>query len=174
MSGQEVKGRRVVHRGDFIEVRRVQLKLGDGRLVEKDEILYPDVVAILPLVDDDHVLAIRQFRYVIGREIWEIPAGKIDPGEAPEAAAARELEEETGHRAGRLERILGFYPSPGILTEYMHVFVARDLVPTATNMDADEEIVTHVKSRDEIRAWLAAGEIQDAKSLIALTWWMAR
>lgn len=163
-----------MHRGDFIEVCRATVHTPDGRTVEKDEIHYPDVVAILPVVDDDHILMIRQYRYILDREIWEIPAGKIDPGEEPLTAAGRELEEETGHRAGRLERILGFYPSPGILTEYMHVYVARDLTATATNMDDDEDIVTHVKSRADVQAFLETGEIQDAKSLIALGWWLAR
>jgi ADP-ribose pyrophosphatase len=174
VSEGDATGRRLAYRGDFIEVRRARIRLPDGRVVERDEIHHPDVVAILPVVDADHILMIRQFRYVLNREIWEVPAGKMDPGEDPPGAAARELEEETGHRAGHLERILGFYPSPGILTEYMHVFVASELVPTATHMDPDEQIVTHVKSRAEIRDWLAAGEIQDAKSLIALNWWLSR
>lgn len=164
----------VMYRGAFIQVRKARVLLPDGRIVEKEQIVHPDSVTIVPVLDENQIVMIRQYRPVLERELWELPAGKMDPGEEPVDAARRELQEETGYRAARLSRVLGFYPAPGIMTEYMHVFVAHELTLAKTAMDEDEHIVTEVKSRQEVEQLLRDGEIQDAKSLIALTWWASR
>jgi ADP-ribose pyrophosphatase len=103
--------------------------------------------------------------------LLEVPAGKVEPGEPLHAAAARELSEETGYRAARLERVLSFYTSPGILDEEMHLFVAEELTEGETQLEDDEEIARCVVRADEAVAMATRGDIRDGKTLVALLWY---
>src|SRR5687767_543767 len=119
--------RTIVHVGRKIQVA-IDESLNDrGQLVRRDVVLHPGAVAILPLLTDDHVCLVRNVRPNVGETLWEIPAGTLEPSEPVEMAAARELREETGYLAAQLEKLGEFFPSPGVLSERMHLFVARGL-----------------------------------------------
>jgi ADP-ribose pyrophosphatase len=117
---------------------------------------------------DPEILLIRQFRHAADGPIWEIPAGRLDPGETPEACAARELIEETGERAGRLDRLATFYTTPGFTDERIHLFAARGLTRGAHHREADEFIETSRLSLSRALEMIRAGEIVDGKTIVAL------
>lgn len=137
----------------------------------KETVEHPGAVVILPLLDDGRVCLIRNRRVAVGETLIEIPAGTLEPGEDPALAAVRELEEETGYRAARWEKLLEFFVSPGILNERMHLFAARDLIPGDQALDAGEQIEPLLVPWDNAMALLRGGEIRDAKTIIALLWW---
>lgn len=166
--------RRIVHTGRKIQVA-IEESIGrGGESVTRDIIVHPGAVAILPLIDVNHVLLVRNQRPAVGEELWEIPAGTLEAGEPVEQAALRELAEETGYRAGRLARLGEFFPSPGLLTERTQVFVASDLTEGEQQLEADESITPHIISWGQAMAWVQDGTIRDAKTLIALMWYYSR
>jgi ADP-ribose diphosphatase len=140
----------------------------DGRTASVSYVVHPGSVAILPLVDDTHLCLIRNRRLTVGQTIIEVPAGTREPGEPPLETARRELEEETGYRASKWEELIQFYASPGILSERMHVYVARGLTAGEPRREANEEIENLVVSWDEALAMVDRGEIVDGKTIIAL------
>lgn len=158
------------------EVFRREVPARDGQSRAQEFIRHPGAVVVLPLVDPASCLLIRQYRFALERDLWELPAGTLDvPGERPQAAAARELEEETGHRAGRLEYLCEFYPSPGILTELIRAYVAYDLAGTGQRLEPTERITVERVSADEAIMMIRDGRIVDAKTIITLLRWdMAR
>jgi ADP-ribose pyrophosphatase len=153
------------------QVEELQQPAADGSLHARQVVRHPGAVAVVPLVDDDHVCLIRSYRVAVEQTLIEIPAGTLEPNEPPETTAGRELIEETGYIAGRLEMLHSFLLSPGILDERMHLFVARDLQPGPTARETGEEIENLVVSWSEALAMIDRGEIQDAKSLVGLLWW---
>jgi ADP-ribose pyrophosphatase len=163
--------REIVFQGRKIEVAIDTSTLPDGRTVRRDVVLHPGAVAILPLVDPNHVCLLRNQRPIVGETLWEIPAGTLEPNEAPESAAVRELAEETGYRAGRWRKLGEFFPSPGVLSEKTRLFVAEDLTPGAMQLEADEQLEPHVVPWSQAIAWTLDGTIRDAKTLVALLWW---
>jgi len=159
--------RRLVHAGRAIQVYVEQARLPDGRVVELDVLRHPGASAIVPFVSDEDVLLIRQYRHAAGGMILEVPAGKLD-GEAPEVCAARELEEEAGQRAGRLEALGWIWTTPGFTDEKIHLFAAFDLSPVPQRLEHDEliELVRVPLARALEMVW--SGELRDAKSALAL------
>jgi ADP-ribose pyrophosphatase len=145
--------------------------LPDGRIAPRHLIIHPGAVAILPIVDADHVCLLRNFRPAVGAELWEIPAGTLDPGEPPDTAAVRELAEETGYRAARWHNLREFFPSPGILSETMYLYAAEELTPGSQQLEPDEHIEPKVVSWRDALTWARDGTIRDAKTLIALLTW---
>jgi ADP-ribose pyrophosphatase len=154
----------------FRVVRRYQ-RLASGKVVSRDVVEHPGAVTVLPILDRDRVCLIRNFRVAVGRALLELPAGTLEVGEDPALCAARELVEETGYRAGRIERACEFFMSPGILNERMHLFLAHDLVLGEMELEEGEEIERVVVSWDEAMRLVRAGEVQDAKSLVGLLWY---
>src|SRR5262245_11371684 len=163
--------RTIVHVGRKIQVAIDEEVKDDGSRVRRDVVLHPGAVAILPLVDAGHVCLLRNYRPTAGQVLWEIPAGTLEPGEPLEQAALRELAEETGYRAGKLRKACEFYPSPGVLSEVTHLFVAEELTPGAMALEADERIEPAVVAWEQALAWALDGTIRDAKSLVALLLW---
>ncbi len=162
-------------RCDKFDVVQRDVRGRDGRTHPRQVVVHPGAVVVLPLIEPDRVVMIHQWRHTIERELLELPAGTLDrPGEDPAAAARRELEEETGYRAGRLEPLCEFYPSPGMLTELIRAYVARDLSPARQALDATERIRVEILPLSEAFARVARGEIIDAKTLIALLRWRLR
>jgi len=133
---------------------------------------HPGAVSVVPLLDDGTVVLVRQYRAAVDRDLLEIPAGKRDvAGEAPELTAHRELAEEIGMQAGRLEQLAEFYNSPGFCDEHSFVFLARDLEPCGNSLQGVEEqhmTVEHVALAD-VPGLIASGELVDAKSIIGLS-----
>jgi ADP-ribose pyrophosphatase len=140
----------------------------DGQTASLQYVVHPGSVAILPLVDEDHLCLIRNRRLTVQATLVEIPAGTREPGEPPLETARRELEEETGYRAAQWEKLAELYASPGILSERMHIFVASDLVPGEPRRETNEEIENVVTTWAEALAMLDSGEIVDGKTMIAL------
>jgi len=156
------------YRGRSISVFAEEVELPNGRRVTLDIVRHPGAAAVVPFVSDDDVLLIRQFRHATGGTIFEVPAGKLDGGEDPEACAARELEEEAGQRAGRLERLGEIWTTPGFTDERIHLFAAFELEPVAQRLEADEVIEVVRVRLDRALEMIWTGELRDAKSALAL------
>ncbi len=161
-------GSRVVYQGRILSLRIDSLDMGDGAEGHFEVVEHAGSVTILAFADDGRLLLVRQHRQPAGRELLELPAGCLDEGESPEACAERELREETGLRPARLERLGGFFLAPGYTTEYMHAFLASGLTHAPLEPDADEHIEVRAVTLDELHGMIAAGEIDDAKTLAAL------
>jgi len=146
-----------------------------GRLVRREVIVHPGAVVILPILDDGRLVMVRVFRHTLDRELLELPAGTLDQaGESPQAAAERELEEETGFQAGRIEGLCEFYPSPGVMTELIRAFVATDLRKTAQRLEETEQIRVEPMQVSDALGAIDRGEIMDAKTIITLLTWDRR
>jgi len=156
------------YRGRVVRVRRERHRLPDGREAALDVVRYRDVVTVVPLLDDGRVVLLRQYRPIVAAELWELPAGTLEPGESPEAAARRELREEAGYDAARLEPLGQALADPGLTDERIFLFVARDLRPAVRALDADEHIEVVPVAREDAYRMAATGEILDAGSVIAL------
>jgi ADP-ribose pyrophosphatase len=158
---------RLAYRGRSIEVWAEEVELPNGRRAHLDVVRHPGAAAVVPFVSEHEVLLIRQYRHAAGGTIWEVPAGKLD-GQTPEACAARELEEEAGRRAGRLERLGRIWTTPGFTDEVIHLFAAFDLTPVPRRPEDEEVIeVAPLAFRDALDlVW--RGELADAKSALAL------
>ena len=163
--------RQIVHRGRKIQVALETCVSTSGQTVQRDVVIHPGAVAILPLVDADHVCLLRNHRPVVGATLWEIPAGTLEAGEAPDHAAVRELAEETGYTAKSWRKLTEFYPSPGVLSEITHVYLATDLTAGTMRPEAGEELEPHVVAWCDALAWTLDGTIRDAKTLVALLFW---
>lgn len=154
------------------EIVRKETVRPDGRRGAVEIVVHPGAVVVLPLLADDELIMLRNFRPALDRELWELPAGTLDvEGEPPQAAALRELEEEAGYRAGRIVPLGEFYTSPGVMTELIRAFVATDLTETAQNLEPGEKIAPERMSATEALAMIRDGRIVDAKTIITLLRW---
>lgn len=158
---------RRVYDGRVVSLRVDEVVLPSGRSASREIVEHRGAVAVVPLTEDGEVLLVRQYRGATGGALVEIPAGTLEPGEDPETALQRELAEEIGMRAARIERLLAFYPSPGFLTEVVHLYLARGLTPHRQEAEEEDLEVLRV-SLPEARAMVARGEIRDAKSIIGI------
>ncbi len=141
-----------------------------GMEVEREVLRHPGAAVLLPVTNDGRVVLVRQFRYAAGEFLLEAPAGTIDPGERPEETASRELVEETGYFAKRLEKLVEFYPSPGILEEKMYLFAATDLEARTQSLDEDESLEVVELPWDDAMALVPGVDVRDAKTIIALSY----
>lgn len=169
---------RTIHRGHVLHLVEAEFEAPDGSRFTREVVRHPGAVSVVPLLDDGAtVVCVRQYRAALDALLLEIPAGKLDvAGEAPEACAARELEEEIGMRAERLEQLATFHNSAGFCDERSHVYLATGLEETETDLQGPEEshmTVEHV-ALDDVPAMIADGRLTDAKSIIGLTLARAR
>jgi ADP-ribose pyrophosphatase len=163
--------REIVHIGRKIRVAIDTATTGDGQTIRRDVIMHPGAVVILPVLDADHVVLLRNHRFVIGETLWELPAGTVEPGEALQVCAERELAEETGYAATRWRSLGYLYASPGVMDEKLHLFVAEDLTPGTARPEADEQLHAVTVRFDETIRMCLAGEIKDAKTITSLLLW---
>ncbi|MDP1569509.1 MAG: NUDIX hydrolase [Vicinamibacterales bacterium] len=165
--------RREVHQGRVFRVEVDRVTLPSGHTLDMEIVRHPGSVVLIPVPAPGQVVLIRQYRYVIDRWIWELPAGTLKPGEHPDEAAARECEEEIGLAPGRVERVGGYYPTPGFCDEEMAYYRCLDLGPPAPDStarpDEDEVIEPRTFAIAEARAMVASGEIVDLKTAFGLT-----
>jgi ADP-ribose pyrophosphatase len=163
----------IAYKGRVFSVEVDTFRAPNGAEHRVEIVRHARSVVLIPMQDEEHVVLIRQYRASVGAEIWELPAGSVDPGETEEAAAARECEEEIRLVPKRIERVSALYPSPGFCDEEMVFFRVSDLRPPPPDSphkpDEDEDIHVHVFTRAEAKALLARGEIVDLKTAYGLT-----
>jgi len=159
-----------VYCGKVLDVKVDRVIEPGGVKATREVVCHSGSVVVLPRLADGRVLLVRQFRYAVGQSLWELVAGGIEPGETPQQAARRELIEESGYRAGAVRPLFTFYPSPGFLTEEMHLIEARRLARTTARPEADELIEVGRFSVQELFRKLRAKEIRDGKTLVGLLW----
>lgn len=160
-----------VHVGRRIRVEVDTLHTADGRTIRRDAIRHPGAVVILPVLDAERVVLLRNFRFVIGETLWEVPAGTVEPNEPLEACAKRELLEETGYTAARWRSLGYLYASPGVLDEKLHLFVAEDLTPGPAHPEPDEALEPVVVPLADAIGMCLDGTVRDAKTVTALLLW---
>jgi ADP-ribose pyrophosphatase len=165
----------LVFDGKVTKGYRVVLKMDDGRMVQRDFFKYPGAAVILPVLDDGSIVLIRNYRFAVDEHLYELPAGMLDPGEDPRDCAARELAEETGYAAGRIEKLTEFYTGPGTTDEMMYVYLATELTPGRQDLEVYERITVETHSDNEVRRMVADGTIHDAKTIATLgVYWLGK
>ena len=161
--------RRIFDRpGRAVGFRIDEIRLPDGNRATREYLNHPGAVAVIPFVDRDTVLMVRQFRYPVNQVTLEIPAGKLDTNEAPLRCVKRELEEETGMKAGRIRKLLSFWPTSTFANEIIHIYVADKLKPGKLQPDVDEFLTCEPWPLKKLYREIDAGRMHDAKTLIAL------
>lgn len=168
-----VKGSELVYDSHWCRLRRDTVVLPSGADQEYHVFEVPDAVVVVPVLEDGSIVMIGQYRYPHGKTHWEVPAGRVSEDEPPQDAAARELLEESGCRAGRWAELPGFYPTNGISPHYVHAFCALDCtISEELNLDASEQILVRTFTRAEVRSLLRAGRIQDAFAALTLYYYL--
>jgi len=168
-----VADRREAFHGRIFRVEVDRVTLPSGHTLDMEVVRHPGSVVLLPIPEPGSIVLIRQYRYTLRRHIWELPAGSLKPGEDPDTAAIRECEEEIGLRPGSIERLQGFYPTPGYCDELMIFYRCGDLHPpppdSTARKDDDEDIEPRTFTVAEARALVSRGEIVDLKTVAGLS-----
>ena len=159
---------RNIYKGKVVTLNIDTVTLPNGITVDLETIRHPGAAAVVPMKDDDTVVLIRQFRHAAGGFIYEIPAGKLNPGEDPVACASRELEEEIGYRAGKLDLLASIFTAPGFADEVIHIYTATGLTQGRQQLDRDEVLEVVPLSLAETVDMIADGRIRDAKTIVGL------
>ncbi len=154
-----------VYRGRAVHVRVDGVVKANGKKTTREVVEHVDCVVILPVDSEGNILLVRQYRHAVDKELLELPAGSIDPGETPEQAAIRELREETGYRPGKLDGLGGFYAAPGYCTEFLHFFRASHLEKSPLTAEDTDEIEVVPVSPAEVPSLVESGQICDAKTI---------
>jgi ADP-ribose pyrophosphatase len=157
---------KLIHKG-----RRIDLLTFEEEGHKREVVIHPGAAVILPLLDEDTVVLIANYRCCIKKTIWELPAGTLEKGEEPLTCAARELEEETGYTAASLEPLLHFYSTPGFSNEILYVFLAKELTKTAQRLDASEKIEVKVVKLKAALDMIRDGTINDVKTIASLLYY---
>ena len=158
----------IVYEGRAVKLRIDTVETPNGRETTREIVEHSDCIAVVAVDADNNVLLVKQFRKPVGKELLEIPAGGIDHGEDPEAAVRRELREEIGYMPQKVKRLGGFYSAPGYCTEYLHLYLATDLVPSRLFAEDTEEISLVRVPMVQIPDLIASGRFCDAKSIAGL------
>ncbi|MBA4189449.1 MAG: NUDIX hydrolase [Planctomycetaceae bacterium] len=163
--------REIVHVGRKIRVAVDTTTTPDGQTIRRDVVLHPGAVVILPILDAEHVVLLRNHRFTIDETLWEVPAGTVEPNEPLQLCAERELAEETGYVAAKWRSLGYLYASPGVLNEKLHLFIAEELTPGPPRPEADEDLQAVTVRFDEAIKMCLSGEIKDAKTITSLLLW---
>lgn len=161
---------KLVFEGAFLKLRRDQARLPDGTTGQREYIVHPGAAAMVPVFEDGRILIERQFRYSVGQEFIEIPAGKIDAGETSLQTAQRELREETGYRAGQWAFMTRIHPAIGFADELIDIYFCKDLHKTGQELDAGEFVEIDIVTLGWLMDQLRAGRLSDVKTQIAAFW----
>ncbi len=164
----EILSSQTIYNGKVFDIRVDEIREG-GVEYKRDIVVHPGSAVIMPVFADGTVGVVRQYRHAAGEHLLELCAGTIDKGEEPEAAAHRELREEVGVTAARLEKLTEFYVSPGFLTEKMHLFLAAELTEVGQALEPDEILTIERHSIPALLEMIRLGEIRDAKTIIGIT-----
>jgi ADP-ribose pyrophosphatase len=169
---EEVLSSQVIYEGRILTLRVDKVRTIDGRETTREVVEHAACVAVVPVDDTGNVLLVRQYRQAPGKELLEIPAGGIDPGENPAQAVIREMQEETGFRPGKVVRLCGFYSSPGFCDEYLYLYLAADLVPGRLYAEDTPGIKVVRVPEADIPALVASGEVEDSKTIAGLLYYL--
>jgi ADP-ribose pyrophosphatase len=159
-----------IFEGRIISLQVDEVRLPNGETATREIVKHPGAVAVMALLDDK-MLVVEQYRKPLGRSQVEIPAGKLDAGEVPLEAAKRELEEETGYRAGTIRHVSSFYTSPGFADEILHLYVAEKLTKGEVHLDEDEFLECEAITLEKAERYIAENRISDAKTIMAVYAW---
>ena len=165
---------REIYQGKIVNLHVDTVRLDSGRIVTREIVEHPGGVVAVPILDDGRLLLIRQFRYPIQKFILEFPAGKLDSNQPPLETITRELEEESGYRAGSIEYQCSFYTTPGISNEIIHFFIARGLSPARQSLQEGEHITVEALTLDECLGKMETGEIADGKTILGILWYQKK
>lgn len=168
MDREKTLSSELIYNGRAVRLRVDTVEMPGGRKTTREIVEHSDCVAIIALDENDNVLMVNQFRHAVGKELLEIPAGGIDPGEDAEAAVRREMQEETGYLPKKVERLGGFYSAPGYCSEYLYLCLATDLVPSQLYAEDTENISLVRVPVSQISGLLESGKVCDAKSIAGL------
>jgi len=163
-----------VYDGKLIKVIKEMVRLPDGNERPREIVVHPGAVALVVVDNDNKLILVRQYRRAAGRVLLEIPAGTREVGEDAETCARREVREETGYAARKVERLGGFYSAPGFCTEFLDCYLMTDLTEDPSQADDDENIEVERLTADEALRAIAGGEICDAKSICGILLWAKR
>jgi len=158
----------LIYDGRVVKLRVDTVRMPGGRETKREIVEHRDCVAIVAMDTDDNVLLVKQFRKPVEKELLEIPAGSIDPGEDPVTTVRREMQEETGYLPQKVERLGGFYSAAGYCSEYLHLYLATDLTPSQLYAEDTESIKLVRVPISQIPGLIASGSICDAKSIAGL------
>jgi ADP-ribose pyrophosphatase len=157
--------------GRRFDVHTLEISDDAGHVTQREFVIHPGAVLILPLLDDETVIMIRNERMATGETLWELPAGTREPGEPPENTAPRELIEETGYQAKEIEPMTNFYTSPGICNEAMYTYIARGLTFVGQNLDDSEKITVEAIKWPALLEMIKHGQVRDGKTIAAVLYY---
>lgn len=157
-----------VYKGKFISLDSVEVVLPDGNRSTRDIVLHPGASVVVPVSGDNEIYMVRQYRKPIEKVTLELPAGKLDEGEDPKVCAERELKEETGIKAEKIEHMISIHSTPGFSTEVLHMYIATGLTEGVANSDEDEFVSCEKYKIDELVGMIMKNEISDAKTIIGI------
>ena len=157
-----------IYKGKYISLRRDEVTVSNGRKTIRDVVEHPGAVAIVPITKDQKIILVRQYRYAAQKVLLEVPAGTLEIAEDPKLAAIRELREETGFSAKNLKYLTGFWTAPGFCSEFIHGYLATELIEDPLSPDEDEFIEIEEVDIDNVAELIRCGEIQDSKSISCL------
>jgi len=160
-----------IYQGKIFGIRRDEVIEPSGVRTTREVITHPGSVVVLPVLPDGRILMIRQYRHAARQYLWELVAGRIDAGEKPKQAAARELIEETGYRARKFRIFLDVFPTPGFLEERMFILLAEGLTAGVASPEDDEKIVSRAYNRKELEEMIRRGKLRDAKSIAGILYY---
>ncbi|HXN94002.1 MAG TPA: NUDIX hydrolase [Candidatus Acidoferrales bacterium] len=160
-----------IYEGLVFGIRRDEVIEPSGVRTTREVITHPGSVVVLPVLPDGRILLIQQYRHAARQYLWELVAGRIDPGETPKVAAARELIEETGYRAKRFRVFLDIFPTPGFLEERMFILLAEGLTPGEAEPEEDEKIISRTYNRKQLEEMIRSGKLRDAKSIAGVLYY---
>ncbi len=160
-----------IYEGRVFGIRRDEVIEPSGVRTIREVISHPGSVVVLPVLPDGRILLIQQYRHAARQYLWELVAGRIDPGETPKVAAARELIEETGYRAKRFRVFLDIFPTPGFLEERMFILLAEGLTAGEAEPEEDEKIISRAYNRKQLEEMIRSGKLRDAKSIAGILYY---
>ncbi|MBC7332301.1 MAG: NUDIX hydrolase [Synergistetes bacterium] len=169
---EKTLNRMLIYAGKVLNLRVDEVILEDGKKAKREVVEHKGAAVIIPVLDDGKIVTVRQYRYPVGEELIELPAGTLEKEEAPIDAAKRELLEETGYMAKDVQELACFYSSPGFCNEKMHLFLATNLVEGAQKLESDEKVQVEVYSIDELKEMIRKGEIKDAKTIAGILYYL--
>jgi ADP-ribose pyrophosphatase len=161
-----------IYDGPIFGVRRDEVLEPGGLRTTREVITHPGSVVVLPVLADGRIVMIRQYRHAARQHLWELVAGRIDGGESPKKAGARELLEETGYRAKQLSVFLQAFPTPGFLEEKLYILLAKGLTAGEAEPEFDEKIISHPHGVSELKQMMQNGQLIDAKSIAGILYYL--